>query len=466
MCQSSSAKTPNEYESNLPLPTGMGYISSMFKYLILPILSSILLAAHFSRIEQDLLAILVLFFPLLFLIKRMWIVRIFQIYLVFGGIIWIGRLLHLRSIRISQGEPWLRLSVILGLVASVTLISALSLQNKKILKKFEYREGSTVVPAFPSLAAFLATASLLLVVHFMVNPPILLLERFIPGSFGIEIFGLSLYAAFLTEKMTDPKKSPRLRNLIWLFFSIVFFVQFLLGIAGFDKFLMTGELHLPIPAIILAGPLYRGHGLFMLILFSSTVLIAGSAWCSHLCYIGSWDNSASRRKKRPVSVPNCWTATRYGIFTGIVLAALLFRLAGIGPSVAAGSAIAFGVFGVGIMIVLSGSKGVMTHCTIYCPMGVAADVWGKLSPFRLRFNSECNDCGACRFSCRYQALESKDIQRKKPGLSCTLCGDCIPACPKAALEYNCFKLSPQNSRLAFLTIIVILHAVFLGVARL
>ena len=54
-----------------------------------------------------------------------------------------------------------------------------------------------------------------------------------------------------------------------------------------------GEMHLPVPALILAGPLYRGEGFFMLFLFLSTVLIVGPAWCSWLCYVGAWDNVSS-----------------------------------------------------------------------------------------------------------------------------------------------------------------------------
>ena len=45
---------------------------------------------------------------------------------------------------------------------------------------------------------------------------------------------------------------------------------------------MTGKLHLPVPALIVAGPVYRGSVGFMLILFLCTILLVGPAWCSHL----------------------------------------------------------------------------------------------------------------------------------------------------------------------------------------
>jgi len=266
--------------------------------------------------------------------------------------------------------------------------------------------------------------------------------------------------------MLNTANTPKIRGRIWLFFSIVFFAQFFLGIAGFEKFMMTGELHLPIPALIIAGPLFRGHRFFMLILFSGTVILAGSAWCSHLCYIGSWDNLASRSLKRPQSLPAWWRYLRYGIFILIILSALLFRFLRISSMAVAGLTMLYGLAGLGIMIFISRRNGVMTHCTIYCPMGLAADILGRLPPFRIRLNSTCDDCGMCQYSCRYHALEQEDIQRRKPGLSCTLCGDCLSSCPKHALQYKFLGLSPHTARMVFITLIVSFHAVFLGVARL
>ncbi len=89
-----------------------------------------------------------------------------------------------------------------------------------------------------------------------------------------------------------------------MFFSMVFFAQLLLGLAGIEKLLMTGKLHLPVPALIIAGPLFRGEGVFMLILFAATVLLVGPAWCSYLCYIGAWDNYAATAQKRPGRLPS------------------------------------------------------------------------------------------------------------------------------------------------------------------
>ena len=111
-------------------------------------------------------------------------------------------------------------------------------------------------------------------------------------------------------------------------------------------------------------------------------------------------------------------------------------------------------------------RGVMVHCTSICPLGVAGDLLGKVSPFRIRIGDSCNDCGRCSASCRYNALSPEQIKRRRPGFTCTLCGDCLAACDRRALRYSWFRLSPATARLLFLILVVSLHAVFLGVARI
>ena len=77
----------------------------------------------------------------------------------------------------------------------------------------------------------------------------------------------------------------------------MFFAQFVFGVAGVERLLMTGQLHVPVPAVVVAGPLYRGEGLFMPILFAATLLLVGPAWCSYLCYVGSWDGLAATARR-------------------------------------------------------------------------------------------------------------------------------------------------------------------------
>jgi ferredoxin len=306
---------------------------------------------------------------------------------------------------------------------------------------------------------------LLTFVHLKVEPPMLLLERFFPGTGLIEVVLLSLYAAWITRIYLKAGSTAGLRTRIWLLFSAVFFLQFGLGLAGIEQCLMTGKLHLPIPALILAGPLFRGKGFFMPILFVSTVLMAGAAWCSHLCYIGSWDNALARRN-RAQDNPVWWRAARWGILIAVILGALIFRWLGLTGGSAVAKALGYGLTGVLVMVLFSRWRGTMVHCTIYCPIGLLADWIGRLNPFRVRFDPSCDGCGACNRACRYNALTDGDIRKRKPGISCALCGDCLPSCPKDALHYAFFRLDPEKARVMFVVVALTLHAVFLGVARI
>ena len=432
-------------------------------YLLPPLLSALLMAAHFSRVNNDWVAIFCLVLPLFLFIKKLWIARVFQILLIFGGLVWIERTVTLIRLRQEAGESWIRLAIILIAVALFTMLSSLSFETKKARTRYDTGETG----AGPIIHSFLLTAALLAFVQWRVdNPTMLLAERFLPGSGWVEILLLALYAAWITEKMLDTKKSPTFRKRIWAGFSIVFFSQFILGLAGLERFLMTGELHLPIPALILSGPLYRGEGFFMLILFVGTVLFIGPAWCSHLCYIGAWDNLFACTQKKPSALPRWRHGARLGILLFVLITALGLRHTGISGTVAAGLAIVFGLLGVALMVLFSRNKGTMVHCTVYCPTGLVADGLGKVSPFRIRINDACDDCGACTIACRFNALGAGDIQKRKAGITCSLCGDCVRSCSKEAIGYKFFRLKPRTARNVFIVLAVSLHAVFLALARL
>lgn len=321
-------------------------------------------------------------------------------------------------------------------------------------------------PILVQVSVFVLTASLLSFIQLKVDPPMLIVERFFPGWGWFEILALSLYAGFIAGKMLNPTQSSRWRLRIWILFSVVFFSQLLIGLLGVDQFLMTGTLHIPVPAMIVAGPLFRAARFFMPILFASTVLLVGPAWCSHLCYIGAWDAAAAVHKKKPLSMPKWRHPVRIGILLSVAAVSLLLRWIGVSAVAAGGVGLAFGLIGIGMMILWSRKSGVMTHCITYCPIGLMANWFGRISPFRIKITPNCNACGACLPVCRYAALSVKEIQNRTPGKTCTLCGDCVKSCKDQWIEYHFFRMSPENARNLFIVLIVSLHAVFLGVARI
>ncbi|MBT3273048.1 MAG: 4Fe-4S binding protein, partial [Spirochaetales bacterium] len=193
-----------------------------------------------------------------------------------------------------------------------------------------------------SLISFLLSAVLLTVTKLKAPYEMLLADRFLPGAGWIEIAVLALYAAWLVYRITHSAEPSKIRIRIWLAFSIVFFSQFILGVAGLEKFLMTGSLHVPVPAVVIAGPLFRGARFFMPVLFLSTVILVGPAWCSHLCYIGAWDGLAANAKKFAGEIPKKLVWLRTGVFIATPALALILRASGVPGMTAAYIAIGFG----------------------------------------------------------------------------------------------------------------------------
>lgn len=318
----------------------------------------------------------------------------------------------------------------------------------------------------PTIAAAFLAAGILVIAKLKAPFEMLIADRLLNGLGWIEIAALAVYAGILADMLITSKDTSKIRIRIWMAFSIVFFLQFILGVSGIDRLLMTGKLHIPVPAVVIAGPIFRGERFFMPILFLSTIALAGPGWCSYLCYIGAWDGVFSNARKRSKRIQPFWRWIRLGIFIMTPTVAILLRTFSVDPKIAGITAISFGVVSVGIMAFVSRRTGTMVHCTSICPLGFAGNLLGKLSPFRFRINSSCTSCGRCIPACRYGALTPERIEKRRPGITCTLCGDCLPSCPESSLGYRYFKMSPVAARKLFLVIVAALHAVFLGVARI
>jgi polyferredoxin len=431
--------------------------------LTLVALSLLFLAAHFLRYGQwGLCAAIVSLVALLFS-RLAWVRWVVAGALAGGVLIWADTGMNLINMRLGLDQPWMRLGLIIGSVTVLTAVAGCMMLTENVRNHFK-RDTELAVPL---ATTFGLTTLTLTLARQMTRFPILLTDRFFPGWGWLQILLLGIYATWIGKKMLLTNKTSPIRSKIWGFFSLVFFAQLMLGLTGVHEMLMTGKLHLPVPALIVAGPLYRGGGLFMLTLFTVTVLLVGPAWCSYLCYIGAWDDYACKySKKRPKTLPAGFRQGRLYTLLLVVAAAITFRWWGNSPAVAVASASIFGLVGVGIMAGLSSRRGTMVHCKAYCPMGIISNLLGKINPWRLRINRDCSQCGACTKSCRYGALNMKHIEKRKPGLNCTLCGDCISSCKDNYIRYHFPGLRPLAARNAFLVIVISLHASFLGVARM
>ena len=195
------------------------------------------------------------------------------------------------------------------------------------------------------VSVFTLTFILLTSVQLKVERPMLLAERFIKGGGWAEIFLISLYGAFVVYKMQEPLNVPGWRKVTWTIFSVIFFSQLAIGLSGFEKFLMTGKLHLPIPMMIIGGPIYRGQLSIMTILFLSTVILTGPAWCSQLCYFGAFDNLASGGKRSGEILKNK-AAIKSTILMLVITMALILRLFKVPGLISTLIALGFGIIGI------------------------------------------------------------------------------------------------------------------------
>lgn len=312
---------------------------------------------------------------------------------------------------------------------------------------------------------FALTFILLAFVQLKVPNPMLLAERFFSGAGWIEIFIISLYGGFVSYKMQDPQNVPKWRKITWSAFSFIFFIQLFLGLFVSGTFLMTGKLHLPVPMMILGGPIYRSQLSVMTILFLSTVILTGPAWCSHFCYFGAFDNLAASGRTQKEVLKLKWPVKSTILFL-VITVALLFRWLKFPVLVTTITAAGFGIMGIIVMLVYSSSKKKMVHCTMYCPIGTLVNGFKKINPFRLYIDRTCTLCMNCTRYCKYDALNADNLKKYKPGPGCTLCGDCIAGCHHDSIKYKFLRLSPESSRRLYLVLTISIHAACMALARI
>ena len=99
-------------------------------------LSALLLAAHFSRADNLPMIVFSLIAPLLLLVRRPWVPRVFQVALLIGALECVRTLVAIALARHALGEPWMRMALILGVVALVTASSALVFQAKALKTRY------------------------------------------------------------------------------------------------------------------------------------------------------------------------------------------------------------------------------------------------------------------------------------------------------------------------------------------
>jgi len=105
-------------------------------------LSLLVLAAHFYRAQNLLLAVVSLLPLALLLARKSWAARVSQVALGLGALEWLRTLAVLVQERAAMGQPWMRLALILGAVAVLSALATLVFRHAKV--RARYRLGRRV----------------------------------------------------------------------------------------------------------------------------------------------------------------------------------------------------------------------------------------------------------------------------------------------------------------------------------
>ena len=104
---------------------------------LLPVfISFLLMSAHFLRAGQLVIAVVLLCMLLLLLIRQYWVPWVIQLILLLGAVEWLLTLYSVAQIRIGQDMPWMRMAIILGVVALMTALSCLVFRTRALRKRY------------------------------------------------------------------------------------------------------------------------------------------------------------------------------------------------------------------------------------------------------------------------------------------------------------------------------------------
>jgi hypothetical protein len=111
--------------------------------LLVPVVLSLaVLGAHFLRYGNWIGVIGSLVLIALLFVRRPWVARLMQAVLVLGTLEWIRTLHALMTVRAAHDLPFARMAVILGVVAAVSLCSALLFQAPALKRRYRLKGRS------------------------------------------------------------------------------------------------------------------------------------------------------------------------------------------------------------------------------------------------------------------------------------------------------------------------------------
>lgn len=100
------------------------------------ILSCLLMAAHVLRTVGLTAALVVMLLPLVLSVRQPWVPLFMQGALGLAVLEWVRTAVVLAQGRMAEGEPWLRMVVILGAVVAVTAAAVLVFRQPAVRRYF------------------------------------------------------------------------------------------------------------------------------------------------------------------------------------------------------------------------------------------------------------------------------------------------------------------------------------------
>ena len=107
-----------------------------FVRLIPVFISFLLLAAHFLRAGQTIVVVVLLAMLFLLFLKKYWVPWVIQVVLLLGAVEWLRTLMSVAQVRIGMDMPWMRMAVILGVVALFTVLSCLVFRSQALRDRY------------------------------------------------------------------------------------------------------------------------------------------------------------------------------------------------------------------------------------------------------------------------------------------------------------------------------------------
>ena len=109
---------------------------------LLPVMISfLLLAAHFVRAGQYLVVMALSLVLLCLFVRKSWVPWVMQLVLLLGAVEWVLTLISVAQMRIEFGMPWMRMAIILGVVALLTVMSGLVFRGRALRAHYVDRQS-------------------------------------------------------------------------------------------------------------------------------------------------------------------------------------------------------------------------------------------------------------------------------------------------------------------------------------